>query len=398
MLKTQDFLKGLCISITASLLSAASGVYAEIPDSVLSQKEGVVAVYVDDEAGRHVASATGIIIDRRGVVATSCFIIPKWLTVIEHTLLVKTENGAESPLEYLISRNCNNGIALIKVRGNAFPVINIASAYKPKKGEAVALITMTAQETAITEGRIKSTGMDDSFQVTVPTTLKRDGSPILTTRGEVIGIATFLPGKKQTQPSVVAPKNVAREFNKYRRLIKETPFSSVDAPRVPSRTLAVVPAPKQQREGKEAEAEKYFALAYSYEKTSMTHEAIEAYREAIRSKPDYFDAYMNLGLLHYKLGRYDEAVDAYLNAITIRPYDKSVHNKLGAAYIILGHYSMAVDTFKRSLKIDPENPETHFNLGIVFVMSGDRNGAVAEYDVLKNLDRKRATKLLEIID
>ena len=391
---TQTFFKGVCILITSFLLSTASGVSAKIPDNVLSQREGVVAVYVADKTGRRIASATGIIIDRMGVVATSCFIVPKWLEVIENTLLIETEDGIESPLEYLISQNCRNGIALIKAGGNAFPVIDIAPDHKPKKGDPVVLMTATAHGTVITEGRIKSTGRDESFQITISTTLARDGSPILNTRGEVIGISTFLPGKKQRQPSVVASKNVAKEFNKYRHLIKETPPSFADTYRGSSHVSAIVP----RKEGKEADAERYFTLGVSFERTNMPWEAIEAYKEAIRSKPDYFDAYVNLGLLHYKLGRYDEAVDAYLNAITVRPHDKSVYNKLGAAYIILGNYSMAVDTFKQSLKIDPGNPETHFNLGIALIISGDRNGATTECDALKNLDWERAMKLLEMID
>jgi tetratricopeptide (TPR) repeat protein len=399
MLRAQNFARGLCILfVTASLLSAASGASAKIPDSVIAQKGGVVAVYVKDRAGAHVASATGIIIDSRGVVATSCFIIPKWLSVVENELLIKTEGGAESSLEYLISQNCRNGIALIKVRGTAFPEVAIASGYKPRKGDAVALITMTAEETAITEGRIKSASGDDKFQMTVPATLKRDGSPVFNAKGEVIGISTFLPGKKQTQPSIVSIKGLEREFSKYRHLIKDTPPPSFEVPRISSPPALVAPVPMQRGDGKGADAERYFALGSSYEKRNMTREAIEAYKEAIRDRPDFFQAYMNIGLLHYKLGRYDEAIDDYLNAIAIRPNDKSVYNKLGAAYIILGNYPLALDTFRQSLKIDPKNPETHFNLGVVFVITGDKTEAAVEYDILKNLDAERAAKLLEMLD
>jgi len=397
MKKNKRFFRDIGLSIAASLIFLGAGVDAKTPETAPGQKKGVVAVYVNDKAGRHVASATGIIIDRRGVVATSCFIIPKWLEVIENTLLMKTEEGAESPLEYLVSRNCSNGIALIKVKGNEFPAVKIPSGYNPRKGEVVALITATATETAVAEVRIKSTGRDGSFQVTVPAALKRDGSPILNTQGEVIGISTFAPGKKQNRPSIVSVKNVVKEFTKYRHLIKETPSSDFGSPPLSPGTTQVVPAPRLQKDGKAMDAERYFALGKSYEKTSMSQEAVEAYKEAIRSKPDYFDAYVSLGLLYYRIGRYGESADAYLNAIAIHPEDRSVYNKLGATYIILGNYSMALDTFRQSLKLDSRNPETHFNLGIAFVMAGDMNGAVAEYVILKDLDEERATKLLDMI-
>ena len=387
------FFKSACLFIAVWLLPPASALSAKSPYAAPGMTQGVVAVSVRDRTGKHVASATGMVIDARGVVATSCYVIPKWLEAVENTLWTKGEDGIDFPLEYLISRNCNNGIALIKIKGNAFPSMKIASGYKPRKGEAVTVLSAKGPEITATETRIKSTGKDEGFQVTVPITPGRDGSPVVNMRGEVIGVAAFLSIMQQRRPTVLPSKNVVKEFTKHKHLIQETP----PPPRVPSPPAAAAPLPGQQRGGKENDAERYLALGYAYEKTNMRREAIEAYKEAIRSKPDYFDAHVTLGLAYYKTGRYDEAADAYLRAIAIRPNDKSVYNKLGATYIILGSYSMALDTFRQSLKLDPRNPETHFNLGIALVITGDRSGAIAEYGVLKTLDRERAAQLMDLI-
>jgi Flp pilus assembly protein TadD len=392
----KQLFRNIGLSLAASLIFG-TGAGAVTPDMATAQKKGVVAVHVSDRAGRHLASVTGIVIDRRGVVATSCFIIPKWLEAIENTLSMKTGDGAVSPIEYLVSRNCNNGIALIKMKGTAFPEMRLSSDYGVKRGETVTLVTAAETETTIAEIHMKNTGRDGNLQVTVPAPLKRDGSPVLNAGGEVVGISSFVPGKKQNRPTVVPVKNVLKEFSKYRHLIKEAPSS--DFASTPSATVApqVVPTPPLRKEVKTLDAQRYFSLGKSYEKTGTTQEALEAYKEAIRIKPDFFDAYVSLGLLYYRIGRYDESADAYLNAVALRPDDKSIYNKLGATYIILGNYSMALDTFRQSLKIDSKNPETHFNLGIASVMAGDRNSAVAEYVILKDLDEEKATKLLDMI-
>lgn len=397
MRKKKQLFRNIGLLLAASLIFFGTGAGAVTPDMATDQKKGVVAVHVSDRAGRHLASVTGVIIDRRGVVATSCFIIPKWLEAVENTLSMKTGDGAVSPIEYLVSRNCSNGIALIKMKGTAFPEVNLSSEYSVKRGETVTLVTAPETETTIAEIHMKNTGRDGNIQVTVPAPLKRDGSAVLNARGEMIGIASFVPGKKQNRPTVVPLKNVLKEFSKYRHLIKEAPSSDFAPAPASSATPQVVPVSPLQKEAKTLDAQRYFSLGKSYERTGTAQEALEAYKEAIRIKPDFFDAYVSLGLLYYRIGRYDESADAYLNAISLRPDDRSVYNKLGAAYIILGNYSMALDTFRQSLKLDSKNPETHFNLGIASVMAGDRNSAVAEYVILKDLDEEKATKLLDMI-
>jgi tetratricopeptide (TPR) repeat protein len=74
-----------------------------------------------------------------------------------------------------------------------------------------------------------------------------------------------------------------------------------------------------------------------------------------------------------------------------------VYNKLGAAYVILGEYQLALDAFKESIKIDPRSSDTHFNLGVAFILAGDKNGALEQYILLKELDKHQAEKLLKLI-
>lgn len=377
---------------------------AGVPDAVMSGKKGVVAVHVNDRHGKHIVSATGSIIDGRGIIATSCYVIPKWLEKVENTLVVEMENGALSPIENLISKNCGNNVALIQIKGNALPTVDLAPGRVSGRGEDIAVITMTPRP-AVAEGRItdvaRSTGI---IKTSVPVTLARDGSPVLNRKGEVIGVATFLPSKKQNLPAVIPAKNVAKELSRYRSLIQDLslpPSPAGPVPPAPDRAEASGPdlaaLTKEQREGKHDTAESAFLAGCSYDRARRYKEAIDAYTRAVSMKSNYAEAYVNLGLSYYKIEKYAEAVEAYRQAIKINPSVQSAYNKLGATYIILGEYSKALDAFKKSLRLDPKNSEAHFNLGVAYVLTGDRNGAVDEYTILKELDRKSAEKLLDLM-
>jgi tetratricopeptide (TPR) repeat protein len=84
----------------------------------------------------------------------------------------------------------------------------------------------------------------------------------------------------------------------------------------------------------------------------MYQEAIESYKQAIRIDHDYVKAHCNLGIAYGKSGKYKEAIDA----------------------------------FKQAIRINTDYAEAHFNLGVACHYSNDRNSALEQYEILKNLD------------
>jgi tetratricopeptide (TPR) repeat protein len=93
-------------------------------------------------------------------------------------------------------------------------------------------------------------------------------------------------------------------------------------------------------------------------------EAIDEYKQTIKIKPDYADAYINLGVTYYKLGRHQDAIEAYKQAIRIKPD------------FVLAHY----------------------NLGVAYLVTGDKESALEEYKILKTLDTEQANKLFNLIN
>jgi tetratricopeptide (TPR) repeat protein len=82
-------------------------------------------------------------------------------------------------------------------------------------------------------------------------------------------------------------------------------------------------------------------------------EAIQNYKEAIRTNPNNFDAYFDLGGCYSALGRDEESMEANKQAIKIRPDYAFAHIALGLDYYNLGRYQEAIETYNYAIQIDP---------------------------------------------
>ena len=413
----RSFLSIIHFPIMLLLILVVSRVDAKVPDIVLKQKNTVVTIYVDDKNGKRIASGSGFIVDQNGVIVTNCNIIVKWFEEVGNTLNAEIEGGVHFPIEDLISSKCENNLALFKIEATGLPAVKLAAYYKLMQGESIFVIgNQSGFETTISDGSIRSIrGKDKLIQISIPVTPERSGSPVFNIKGEAIGAVTFLPKKGKDLNFAVPLKGIAKQLDRYRKLKKQsvkidTP-SLVYIPRTKPlterKTMEIIPPPFLAKGGREdyqiKKAEKeadsanaHFLRGCSYDELNMYKEAIKAYQQSVKIKPDFAEAYVNLGATYYKLGRYANAIDAYKRAIQIKP-SSSVYNKLGAIYIINSKYSIARDTFKKAIDIDPNNAVAHYNLGVAYFLNEETNAAFREYIILKDLDKERAKSLVDLI-
>jgi protein O-GlcNAc transferase len=91
--------------------------------------------------------------------------------------------------------------------------------------------------------------------------------------------------------------------------------------------------------------------------------AIRAYRQAIRLKADYAEAYYNLGNLYMALGRFEEAAGQYIRAISFKPYDDPSNRfvttytpnmALASTYFLLNRYAQAIERYQQIVRHDPD--------------------------------------------
>lgn len=357
---------------------------AKTPDAVLKQKSAVVTVYVNDRNGKQIASGTGFIIDKSGIIITDCKIISEWFKKAENILRVET-GGIQFPLEDLISRRCENNLVLIKIDAADLPSVKLDMHYKPKIGKNITVVQGISGGGAIfSEATIKNILKQDKLiQTSIRVNPKSSGSPVFNSDGEVVG-AIVSPAKKDKNMNAALLKDIPNQLEKYKKSIALK--KNIPPPYQPPKEII-----------KPGDANEYFLLGCKYENSHSYREAIEAYKESLRMNPNYPDAYINLGVVYYKLGKYSDAIEAFKEAAKVEPNSLLVYRKLGTAYIIRGAYSEAVNVFRKATDIEPNNAEAHFNLGIAYFLTGDKTAAFQEYITLRDIDKERADILRDIL-
>jgi Flp pilus assembly protein TadD len=108
-------------------------------------------------------------------------------------------------------------------------------------------------------------------------------------------------------------------------------------------------------------------------------EAIVAFENALRYKPDDADTLNNLGATLAQQGRMAEAVTRWEQAVHYRPTDVATHNSLGIAYYQRGNLDLARREFSLVVLLDPANPEAHANLGAVLLSQGKTARAAEQF-------------------
>lgn len=79
--------------------------------------------------------------------------------------------------------------------------------------------------------------------------------------------------------------------------------------------------------------------------------------------------------------------------VQAHPSDASAYLKLGIGYYDIGKYKEAIKALKHSIKIKSDNARAHYHLGLAYLVDGIKDAAVAQYEILKDLDENFARKL-----
>ena len=107
--------------------------------------------------------------------------------------------------------------------------------------------------------------------------------------------------------------------------------------------------------------------------------AIDSYKQALKIKPDYANAYYNMGIALKGKGDLEAAIDSYKQALKIKPDHADAYNNMGNALKGKGDLEAAIDSYKQALKIKPNYADAYNNMGIAMKDKGDLQEAIDSY-------------------
>jgi len=299
----------------------------------------LLAVSAYDQEGNTINQARGFFISEKGDVIANRNV----LKGADHAD-VRTMDGMLYPVRLVLAedREVNLIRFWVEIPTAAHP-LSLSSSL-PNLGERVAVIGSSLQSEKSVSYRTVSAvqeipSLGKIIRLTALISPGLDGSPVVNMKGEVIGVVTSLLVEGQNFTFVVPSQRII-SLNAH----KGIPFDKWE-------------------ERKEETAEDLYAKGLPFLWREEYEKALLYFKEAVKKDPRYADAHFMIGYTDAQLGRYPDALDAYKKATQIRP-----------------NFIFA-----------------HFYLGLIYLEMRDRNHALEEYSILKNLNRDYAKDLLNMI-
>jgi superkiller protein 3 len=120
----------------------------------------------------------------------------------------------------------------------------------------------------------------------------------------------------------------------------------------------------------------YFYLAKVESEKGNLDEAVRFYDLAITTADGYYpDALLHKGFILLQLDRTKEAADAYKEAIRLRPDYSEAHYNLGLLFHRDEDYRQALRHYRRAVFVEPSYAKAWYNAGVVFRSKGEPDSA-----------------------
>ncbi|EDL11778.1 mCG9237, isoform CRA_b, partial [Mus musculus] len=101
--------------------------------------------------------------------------------------------------------------------------------------------------------------------------------------------------------------------------------------------------------------------------STMLQEAIEAFKEALKQKVDFIDAYKSLGQAYRELGNFDAATESFQKALLLNQNHVQTLQLRGMMLYHHGSLQEALKNFKRCLQLEPYNEVCQYMKGLSHV-------------------------------
>ena len=302
------------------------------------------------------------------------------------------------PVEGVVAFDVAYDIAILKVTGEGTP-LPLTDSDILQIGEPVLLVGFPSPDRSykVTEGVVeKIRDSDKRFHATAESYSGNSGSPVLNSKGEVIGIHYgHDPGN--------SPVNAIKAL-----LAGATSMEPLDQWQKRNDIRAYVCFEQGKRKYYDSDAEgalenfnKAIELTpndpeiYKFRAKSKVsledyQAAIENYNQAIKLNPDDASAYKERAEAKRKLGNHTSAIADYNQVIKLNPDDASAYKERAETKRKLGNHTSAIADYNQAIKLNPKDAFTYRARADAKHKNGDYTGAIEDYNQTITLNPKDA--------
>ncbi|MEK6409205.1 MAG: TonB family protein [Acidobacteriota bacterium] len=153
---------------------------------------------------------------------------------------------------------------------------------------------------------------------------------------------------------------------------------------------------KQQLAAEPNSAQLHQKLGDLFNADRQHEKAIEEYNQALSLGGDSAQVFFGLGEAYQTAGRFGEAIEVYKRGLPLNSlpgFAEMINMRLGEAYLKQDRNEDALQAFKQAVTASPDSPLAHYQLGLTYLKIGDKQSALNEYMILKDLNEQMAEAL-----
>ena len=286
-------------------------------------------------------------------------------------------------------------IAILKVKGKGVP-LPLGDNDKLQIGESVFLAGFPSDGGyKVTEGVVeKIRDSDKKFHTTAEAYPGNSGSPVLNSKGEVIGIHYgHDPGNSPVNAikALLAGTTSTESFTQWRKQKRVRSYLYTEQGKTKyydGDAKGAIDDFNQAIELTPNDAGIYKFRAKSKVKLEDYQAAIEDYSQAIKLNPDDASAYKERAEAKRKLGNCASAMDDYNQALKLNPKDAFAYRSSADAKRKSGDHAGAIEDYNQAIKLNPKDAEAYKKRGKVKAELGDDAGAIEDYSQALKLNPK----------
>ncbi len=361
------------VLILVLLLVPSSMIFSQSEaEQILKQKvPSLISFVTFGKDKEELSQGTGFIIGEK-IMATSYDLISQ-----AKSAEGRDYKGKKIKMDGILAFDKNFGIALVQINRKN-PILPLGNSDEIERGNKIyALGANEAGEFSLFEGETfdfhdyKSQRM---IETTISLTNTYNGSPVLNSVGQVIGMVVFLDvGKKIIIPSKVLdllPKtNASTKFKSWQ---PEDYFATIEGANLAANIFySMNNSSKAEKflkrilEFKPDDLETNTLLAEIYTKQRDYSEAISTYKKIIELDANNDDAQYGLGNVYLKMRNWKEAISPLEKTVQLNPDHTDVYFQIGSAHQELNEFDLAAESYKKFVATDPQQPfDAYYRLGL----------------------------------